>query len=70
MPSMSRPMDRLKDVRIDPQTGLHIGTILIGDKLLRVGIRPLPQGATGGGPPMLIFNGIGANMELAGPLKS
>jgi len=67
---MSRAVDRLRNVRIDPQSGLHIGTIVIGEQLVRVGIRPLPQGETGGGPPMLLFNGIGANMELAGRLMS
>ena len=67
---MGRPVDRLKDVRIDPRTGLHIGTIVIGDQLVRVGIRPLPPGEARGGPPMLMFNGIGANLELAGLLMS
>ena len=43
---------------------------MIGRQLLRVGIRPLPHGAVATGPPMLVFNGIGANMELAGLLMS
>ena len=67
---MTRPVDRLRDVRVDPESGLHIGTIMLGAQLLRVGIRPLPQGAAAAGPPMLLFNGIGANMELAGLLLS
>jgi hypothetical protein len=33
-----------------------------------VGIRPLPAGTVAAGPPLLIFNGIGANLELAGPM--
>lgn len=65
-----RPVDRLEGVQVDPQSGLHIGTIVIGEQLLRVGIRPLPPGSAAAGPPMLLFNGIGANMELAGLLMS
>ena len=70
--SVGHPVDRLKDVQIDPESGLHIGTILIGEQLLRVGIRPLPQEETvaAANPPLLLFNGIGANMELAGLLIS
>jgi poly(3-hydroxyalkanoate) depolymerase len=65
---MRRPVDRLHDVHMDPDSGLHIGTIRIGKQLLRVGIRPVPQRTAAPTPPMLVFNGIGANMELAGPL--
>ena len=68
--SVGHPVDRLKDVQIDQESGLHIGTILIGEQLLRVGIRPLRQEETvaAANPPLLLFNGIGANMELAGLL--
>lgn len=66
----SRPVERLHGVQTDPGSGLHIGTVLIGKQALRVGIRPLAAGAVASGPPMLLFNGIGANMELAGPLMS
>ena len=67
-----RPVDRLRDVRVDPATGLHVGTIDIGAQQLRVGIRPLAPGidAATGGPAMLLFNGIGANLELAGALMA
>jgi poly(3-hydroxyalkanoate) depolymerase len=68
--AMSRPVDRLQDVQVDAESGLHIGTVQIGKQRLRVGIRPLPRGAVALGPPMLVFNGIGANMELAGPMVS
>jgi poly(3-hydroxyalkanoate) depolymerase len=63
-------VDRLTGVQIDPDSGLHIGTLMIGRQLLRVGIRPLPRGAVPAGPPLLLFNGIGANMELAAPLMA
>lgn len=66
----TRPADRLEDVRVDPESGLHIGTLLVGRHRLRVGIRPLPQGAVAASPPLLLFNGIGANMELAGLLMA
>ena len=62
---MSRAVDRLQGVQADPESGLHIGTITIGEQLLRVGIRPLPPGRAAATPPMLLFNGIGANLELA-----
>ena len=63
-----RPVDRLEGVSIDPESGLHIGTIRLREQQLRVGIRPLPAGTVAAGPPLLIFNGIGANLELAGPM--
>ena len=65
---MSRAIDRLRDVHTDAESGLHIGTITIGSQQLRVGIRPLPQGRNASATPLLLFNGIGANLELAGLL--
>jgi poly(3-hydroxyalkanoate) depolymerase len=59
-------IDRLEDVRIDPATGLHVGTVQIGRQRLRVGIRP-GKDAQGAGRPLLAFNGIGANLELVAP---
>ncbi|WP_372524603.1 poly(3-hydroxyalkanoate) depolymerase [Piscinibacter sp.] len=69
---MISAVNRLRDVRVDAESGLHIGTIMIGRQLLRVGIRPLPRGRSRGGAavPMLLFNGVGANLELAGSLMS
>jgi poly(3-hydroxyalkanoate) depolymerase len=61
-----QPLDHLSDVQIDAESGLHIGTIVIDGQLLRVGIRPLPPGVLARTPTVLLFNGIGANMELAG----
>jgi len=64
-----RPVDRLQQVTIDPHSGLHIGMVQIGGQRLRVGIRPAAAArAADAGPALLLFNGIGANMELAGPL--
>jgi poly(3-hydroxyalkanoate) depolymerase len=63
-------LDLLCDVVVDPESGLHIGSIALDGQLLRVGIRPLPAGVAASTPPMLIFNGIGANMELAGLMMS
>ena len=57
-------------MEVDAESGLHIGMISIGEQLLRVGIRPLPHGTAAASPPLLLFNGIGANLELAGPLMS
>lgn len=62
--------DQLTEVLIDPGSGLHIGTLQIGRQFLRVGIRPLRRGVVPSGPPLLLFNGIGANIELAAPLIS
>jgi poly(3-hydroxyalkanoate) depolymerase len=64
----SRPVDRLQGVSVDAQSGLHVGTIRLGEQQLRVGIRPLAAGPVAAGPTLLVFNGIGANLELAGPM--
>src|SRR5262245_3723662 len=64
-----RAVDRLQGVQVDAESGLHIGTVVLGEQSLRVGIRPVAA-ADAAGPPMLFFNGIGANLELAGPLMS
>jgi pimeloyl-ACP methyl ester carboxylesterase len=70
-PPVNRSVDRLEDVQVDAASGLHIGTIRIGTQTLRVGIRPVSQAKVPtAGPPLLLFNGIGANMELAGLLIS
>jgi poly(3-hydroxyalkanoate) depolymerase len=65
---MTRAVDVLAGVTVDAECGLHIGEITIGAQRLRVGIRPLAPGRVAVAPPLLLFNGIGANMELAGPL--
>lgn len=57
-----RSADRLEDRKLDPISGLHVGTVQIGTQRLRVAIRP------GCGVPLLLCNGIGANLELAAPL--
>ena len=69
---VGRPIDRLEDVQVDAASGLHVGTIMIGAQHLRVGIRPLPpqDGPAVAVTPLLLFNGIGANLELAGSLMS
>lgn len=56
------PTDRLDRATFDAATGLHVGTVQIGVQRLRVGIRP------GAGRPLVLCNGIGANLELAVPL--
>ena len=57
---------RLKDVTVDPASGFHIGTLHIGSQELRVGIRPGGKGSEAR-TPLLLCNGIGANLELVGP---
>ena len=60
---------RLRDVRVDRASGLHIGSLRIGGQELRVGIRPADARPVGPlPPPLLLFNGIGANLELTEPL--
>ncbi|WP_280156527.1 poly(3-hydroxyalkanoate) depolymerase [Piscinibacter sp. XHJ-5] len=59
---------RLSGVRVDCASGLHIGSLHIGRQRLRVGIRPASPSKSEGKPPLLLFNGIGANMELTAPL--
>ena len=68
---MSLKLDALKDATIDATTGVHIGEMTIGEQRLRVGVRPAAKGSGAvGRPPMLLFNGIGANLELAAPLMA
>jgi len=62
-----RALSLLSDVQVDSASGLRMGYLTLGTQLLRVGIRP---GAASSSPPLLIFNGIGANMELVIPLLS
>ncbi len=45
---------------------LTVRMIEVGGQMLRVGIRPGPAGK----PPLLMFNGIGANLELGEPFIS
>jgi poly(3-hydroxyalkanoate) depolymerase len=60
---------RLREVRVDRASGLSIGRLRIGRQDLRVGIRPAgARTADPERPPLLLFNGIGANMELTAPL--
>jgi len=61
-------VDRLSDLQVDAGTGLHIGNVVLDGQLLRVGIHLRPAAGPAAGPPLLIFNGIGANLELAGPM--
>jgi len=61
--TVSNPVEHLQDAYVDPTSGMHIGTVTIGGQQLRVGIRP----GAANMKPLLVFNGIGANMELAGP---
>ena len=73
---MSLKLEALQGVTIDAATGVHIGEMMIGTQRLRVGVRPLAKKggrgrkAANSGPPLLVFNGIGANLELAGPLMA
>ncbi|HYP82859.1 poly(3-hydroxyalkanoate) depolymerase [Variovorax sp.] len=64
--------ERLRGVEVDPSYGLHVGTIDIDGQALRVGIRPRDRAAPAdaGRRPLLLFNGIGANLELCGPLMA
>lgn len=63
---------RLDGAALDPDSGLYIGTITIGRQLLRVGIRPpvVPDEERGHKHPLMLFNGIGGNMEVSAPFLS
>ncbi len=82
---MSLNLEALKDVTVDAASGVHIGEMMIREQRLRVGVRPFDgkpaapknkgaaaraNGNRPARPPMLVFNGIGANLELAGPLMA
>ena len=62
--------EHLQDVQVDAASGMHIGTITIDGQLLRVGIHPRAPGADAARAPLLVFNGIGANLELCGPMMA
>ena len=60
---------RLREVRVDRASGLSIGLLRIGRQDLRVAIRPASTAKPRSDrPPLLLFNGIGANLELTTPL--
>ena len=77
---MSLNLEVLKDATVDAATGVHIGEMMMGEQRLRVGVRPadrvpLKKGVSRrsswpAGSTLLVFNGIGANLELAGPLMA
>ena len=62
-PTPRDAVQRLRGARLDSNSGMHIGWLDLGAQTLRVGIRTGRAGQT----PLLVFNGIGANMELVGP---
>jgi poly(3-hydroxyalkanoate) depolymerase len=65
----ARGAARLREVRVDRASGLVIGRLRIGRQDLRVGIRPASERPSAPvRPPLLLFNGIGANLELTAPL--
>ena len=53
---------------IEPRSGLHVEMREVVGQELRVGIRPpAPEQRSHQRPPLLLFNGIGSNIELGGP---
>jgi pimeloyl-ACP methyl ester carboxylesterase len=48
-------------------TGIEIKTVDVNGQLLRVGVRRPDAGTVPAFPPLVIFNGIGANLELVEP---
>jgi len=56
------PIGPQKDYNMD-RAAWKISTICVNNQVLRVGIRP----GRGGGTPLLLFNGIGASLELVIP---
>jgi poly(3-hydroxyalkanoate) depolymerase len=48
-------------------TGIEIRTVDLNGQLLRVGVRRPDAGTALASPPLVIFNGIGANLELVEP---
>jgi poly(3-hydroxyalkanoate) depolymerase len=48
------------------ERAVHLRTVLVDGLRVRVGIRP----GRPGGTPLLLFNGIGANLELMGPFTA
>lgn len=62
------PWTCLEDRQLLAEWGLHVGHLNLDGQRLRVALRPAEVQSAA--PPLLIFNGIGANLELAGPLMA
>jgi len=62
-------LERLTNVRFDAALNLHVATLTIGSQQVRVALRPGPTVEHSSHPPapLLLFNGIGANLELVAP---
>jgi poly(3-hydroxyalkanoate) depolymerase len=56
----------MMSARDDIDSGVEVRTVLVDGRRVRVGIR---RGAEGG-TPLLVFNGIGANLELMAPFTA
>lgn len=56
--------------RVEHDGALHIGYLQIGAQRLRVAVRTPRAAAARRAVPLLLFNGIGANLELAVPLMA
>lgn len=58
---------RLRDAEFHAHSGMHVGMARVGIQNLRVAIRPAATPLGRSRAPLLLFNGIGANLELAAP---
>lgn len=65
--ALARGIRKLKDARLDKESGMMIGMMSIEGQLLRVGIKVAKTPEAEFSTPMLLFNGIGANLELVAP---
>lgn len=65
--ALARSIVRLTDARLDEESGMTIGMMTVEGQPLRVGVKVAKSPNAELSTPLLLFNGIGANMELAAP---
>lgn len=65
--ALARGVNKLAERRLDEESGLMIGMMTIDGQPLRVGIKVAKAPSAEHSTPLLLFNGIGANLELAAP---
>ena len=65
--ALARGIGKLTDAKLDDESGMMIGMMTIDGQPLRVGIKVATIANAEFSTPLLLFNGIGANLELAAP---
>jgi poly(3-hydroxyalkanoate) depolymerase len=65
--ALAHGVSKLAGAMLDPESGMMIGMLTIEGQPLRVGLKVAKTPNVEFSAPLLLFNGIGANLELAAP---